>query len=164
LSEARRMFAEGYTVREVLAWLKEHDYGSIEAIKALKDATPLSLSEAKVCGDDFCNGDSRYQDDLTADRLTLLRLATKGEYLHNFFRHAVLFGHRRVTIVSTKGGFDFWHDDPEKKGSWFGESLPNLDGLFASFQMSLGGELAEHVQMSYDGKQIQLRIRLEGET
>jgi hypothetical protein len=158
------MLADGCSVREVLAWLKENGNRSIEAIKALKDSTPLSLQEAKMCADDFCNGDSRYQDQLTAERLALLNVASKNEYLHKFFRDAVLFGHRRVTIVAIKGGFEFWHEDPRKKGSWVGESLPNLAGLHASFQMSLEGPLAEHIEMSYDEGRLLLRIRLEGET
>ncbi len=164
MSEARRRLDEGDSLRELFAWLKGSGKSVLEAIKVLKEATPLSLSELKVCADDFCNGDSRYQDQLTADRLALLELASRHEYLHDFFRDAVLHGHRRVVIVAAQGGFEFWHEDATKKGSWTGESLPNLAGLHASFEMSLKGPLAEHVEMSYDQRQIVLRIRLEGET
>ena len=167
--QVRRIFDAGDSVYHALEWLRKSGASSLEAIKALTDATPLQLSEAKKLADDFESGDSSKLHALTADRLAMLELARGGEYLHSFYRSAVLGGQRWLTLAPATSGFHFWWKQaraPVPEGSWSGQDLPSLAGLLASFRATLAGQprLAQHVEIvQATDALLTLRLRLEAE-
>jgi hypothetical protein len=161
--EVRRRLDDGESLADVLGWLNGQRAPLGEIISALRSTTPLTAEEAKSLIDS-----GRSLEAITADRLSLLRLAPSGELLGDWFRRAILGGHRWLTAVPAPSGFDFWWKPTRGRvpeGSWSGQ-LPSLQELTANFRALLAAQprLARYIEISAARADLlQLHFRLDGD-